>query len=56
MASKYVKDLRELGEQLKFDGYPISSATCVNAAIRMKMMEKHIVEVNEKLKEITGGK
>ena len=44
MASKYVVDLRELGDQLEHDGFPVSAATCHNSADRMERMEELIVE------------
>ena len=44
MASKYVKELHRIADQLQHDGYPVSATTCRESAERMERMELLIVE------------
>ncbi len=50
MASKYVKDLRELEQECRKDGWDRRANIARGAANRMERMEETIVEMNLRLR------
>ena len=52
MASKCVKDLRLVSEDLASSGFPVSAGVCHHAADRMERMEQTIVDMQKQLESV----
>lgn len=56
MSSKYVTDLRGVGQRLENDGFAHSALIVLGSADRMERMENTIVEMNQVMAKMEESK